>query len=237
MRRAVPAALLGAAMASFAPASGARGQLQAAPTLVELAPGAGAGRMTLSNTGDAPLAAQVRVFAWSQVEGEDRLGATGEVVVSPAIVQIAPGASQMVRVVRLGAAPEARDASYRIVVDELPTPDETPETGIQIRMRYVVPVYVRAAKATPPALQCRLQSAQLACSNAGGRAAQLGATRLVDGHGHAVALTPGLFGYVLPASERRWALDAAQVGKLTGELQLETRSNGQPLTLPVSRAP
>lgn len=237
MYRVVTAALLGAAMASLAPASWARGQLQAAPTLVELAPGAGAGRMTLSNTGDTAVAAQVRAFAWSQVDGEDRLGATGDVVLSPAIVQIAPGASQVVRVVRVGAAPETRDASYRIVVDELPTPGETPTTGVQIRLRYVVPVYVRAAKATPSAVQCQLASTRLACRNGGGQAAQLGATRLSDRHGHSVVLTPGLFGYVLPASERHWSLDAAQLARLSGELQLETRSNGQPLTLPVTRAP
>ncbi|HRP87670.1 MAG TPA: fimbria/pilus periplasmic chaperone, partial [Gammaproteobacteria bacterium] len=80
----------------------ARGQLQARPTLVELAPGNQAGRLVLANTGDAPVAAQVRVFAWSQVDGEDRLADTNEIAISPAIVRIPPGGEQVVRVVRLG---------------------------------------------------------------------------------------------------------------------------------------
>lgn len=237
MKRAVPAALLGAVMASFVPASWARGQLQAAPTLVELAPGAGAGRLTLANTGDTPVAAQVRVFAWKQADGEDRLGATQEVAISPAIVRIAPGASQVVRVVREGAAPELSDATYRVVVDELPSPDEPPQVGVQIRLRFVVPVYVRATKAPPPALRCRLESVRLSCGNSGGQAAQFGASRLIDARGQAVPLTRGLFGYVLPGSERRWSLDAASLAKLDGGLQLETRLNGQPATVPVGRAP
>lgn len=237
MKRVVPAALLGAALASFVPASWAQGQLQVAPTLVELAPGATAGRMTVTNTGDAPVAAQVRVFAWSQAEGEDRMAATSDVAISPAIMQIAPGASQVVRLVREGPAPQSRDGSYRLVVDELPTPGETAQTGIQLRLRFVVPVYLRAAKAAPPVLQCQVHAAFLACSNGGGQAAQLGASRLIDGHGHAMPLTPGLFGYVLPASERHWTLDTAALARLDGELQLETRLNGQPLSIAVGRAP
>ncbi len=237
MKRAVPAALLGAAMAFVVPASWARGQLQAAPTLVEVTAGATAGRLTLSNTGDAPVAAQVRVFAWSQAEGEDRLAVTGEVAVSPAIVRIEPGSSQVVRVVRQGTAPGPNDAIYRVVVDELPSPDDAQQTGVQFRLRFVVPVYLRAAGASPAALQCRLAGEQLACRNGGGQAAQLGATRLVDARGNDVALTRGLFGYVLPASERRWSLDAASLSELGGELRLESRVNGEPLTVPVSRAP
>jgi fimbrial chaperone protein len=237
MYRAVPAALLGAALASFVPASWARGQLQVAPTLVELPAGASAGRLTLANTGDTPVAAQVRVFAWKQAEGEDRLGATQEVAISPAIVRIAPGASQVIRVVRAGAAPVSTDATYRVVVDELPSADEPAQAGVQLRLRFVVPVYLRAAKATAPALRCQLQSIQLSCANAGGQTAQLGATRLLDARGQAVALTPGLFGYVLPGSERRWSLDAAALARLNGGLQLETRLNGQPFSVPVSRAP
>lgn len=237
MKRAVPAALLGAALASFVPASWARGQLQAAPTLVELVPGAAAGRLTLSNTGDEPVAAQVRVYAWSQAEGEDRLGATRELAISPAIVRIAPGASQVIRVVREGAAPQIKDATYRVVVDELPTPDQATQTGVQFRLRFVVPVYVRAAKATPPALQCQLATVQLSCRNSGGRAAQMGATRLVDARGHGAPLTRGLLGYVLPASERRWSLDAAALSKLSGALRLESRINGDPATVAVTRAP
>jgi fimbrial chaperone protein len=219
-------------------ATAARGQLQAGPTLVEIAPGASAGRMTLSNTGDTAVSAQVRVFRWTQVDGEDRLTPTQDVVLSPGIARIEPGAQQVVRVVRQGNVASGQDQTYRIVVDELPPPaDQAPEPGINFRMRYVVPVYARTAGATAPALACELRAAVLACTNTGGQAAQLGATRLIDKNGKLVALSRGLFGYVLPNARRQWPLESGYVTTLTAELRLETQLNGQPATVPVTRAP
>src|ERR1700761_6914140 len=92
--------------------------LQVAPILLELSARQNADGLWLSNTGAAALAAQVRVYHWTQANGEDRLDASRALVVSPPIVKLAPGARQLVRVVRSGAPPEAREDAFRIVVDE-----------------------------------------------------------------------------------------------------------------------
>jgi fimbrial chaperone protein len=215
----------------------ARGQLQARPTLVELVPGQQAGRLLLSNTGDAPVAAQVRVFAWSQADGDDRLADTTAIAVSPAIVRIPAGGEQVVRVVRLGDAPAGRDASYRLVVDELPGPADQAASGIEVRMRYLVPLFVRAPGAAEPALHCTLAGPRLACRNDGGRPAQLGASRLVDAGGERKTLTDGLFGYLLPGSGRHWDVERGQLAGLDGALTLETQINGKPGSVPVQRQP
>jgi fimbrial chaperone protein len=215
----------------------AKGHLQARPTMVELAPQAAAGRLMLANSGDAPVAAQVRVFAWEQVDGEDRLTPAKDVVLSPPIARIAPGGEQVVRLVRTGPAASGRDRTYRIVVDELPGDPTSPSTAISVRLQYVLPLFVRAAGAAPPALACRLAAANLVCRNAGGQPAQLGKSGLVDGAGHALALSAGLFGYVLPGSERRWAVDATRVAALDGGLHLDTQLNGQGARLDVARTP
>jgi fimbrial chaperone protein len=107
--------LLGLAVA--APSASAKGHLQARPTMLELAPGAAAGRMTLANTGDEPVPAQVRVFAWIQKDGEDVLVPTTDIVLSPPIVTVPAGAEQLVRIVRQGRPPARSDQAYRIVVD------------------------------------------------------------------------------------------------------------------------
>ncbi|QSX74167.1 molecular chaperone [Lysobacter arenosi] len=237
MKRQVTRSLSLVAALVLSQAAAARGQLQAGPTLVDIAPGLTAGRMTLANSGDQPVSAQLRVFRWTQVDGEDRLAPTQEVVLSPAITKIEAGAEQVVRVVRQGAAPAGKDATYRIIVDELPPPAEQQETGINFRMRFVVPVYLRAAQAKEPSLTCELRMATLTCTNSGGQAAQLGATRLIDAKGSLVALSRGLFGYVLPGSSRKWPLESGFVTTLTAELRLETQLNGQPAAIPVIRAP
>ncbi len=227
--------LIGALVAAAAFAAAAKGQLQAGPTLVELPVGSAAGRMTLSNSGDGPVAAQVRVYAWTQVDGIDRLEPTVEVVASPAISEIAAGAEQVVRLVRQGAAPAGVDRAYRVVVEELPGHGQ--DNTVNIRMRYVIPMFLRAPDAPAPSLACRIAAMQLICDNRGGRAAQLGASRLKDAGGRQTVLSQGLYGYVLPGASRRWDLDPAQTIPAGTNLTLETQINGQSAALPVSRSP
>jgi fimbrial chaperone protein len=222
--------------AVLAGTASAKGHLQARPTLVDLPAQASATRMTLANTGDAPVGAQVRVFAWSQEGGEDRLVPATDVVVSPPIARVPSGGEQVVRVVRTGAPAAGRDRTYRLVVDELPGSRES-ATAVAVRMQYVLPLFLRAADATAPAVTCRVASLELTCTNTGGQAAQLGRTRLVDADGHAAALSSGLFGYVLPGAQRRWTLPRAAVPTGSAALHLDTQLNGQPATLPVQRAP
>lgn len=225
-------------LAVVATAASAKGQLQARATLVELGVDAAAGRLTLANTGDAPVAAQVRVFAWSQQGGQDRLAPTTAIVLSPPIVKIPAGGEQVVRIVRQGPAPAGRDQTYRVVIDELPDRSRPNANTISFRMRFVLPLFVRDAVAKPPSLTCQIerqgQLPALTCNNSGGKAAQLGATSLLDASGQKYQLTPGLFGYVLPASIRQWPLDPKHLAKLGSILRLDTRLNGDPLALPLA---
>jgi fimbrial chaperone protein len=232
-RRFASAALLAAA----APVALAGGNLQVGSTRVELSAGARASRLVLRNSGDAPVGAQVRVYAWSQPEGDDRLDETKAIVLSPPISRIAPGGEQIVRVVRQGAVPAGRDMTYRIVAEEVPLTPEDAKVAVGFRMRYVLPLFDRAANATPSQLSCELVAATLSCLNSGGRAAKLGATRLVDANGRSVELTNGLFGYVLPKSRRAWTLSPERLKTLGTGLKLKTKvDNATDLELPVGRA-
>lgn len=213
----------------------AKGQLQAGPILLQMAPGQKATRLNLSNTGDTKLAAQVRVYAWSQENGEDRLTPSDAVAASPPIVELAPGAEQVVRLVRLGGEAVGRDQSYRLVVDELPRHESESQTEVAVRMRYVLPLFVRASGAGEPQLRCTLGdgAAILECINSGGQAAQLGESRLIDQSDRELKLSAGLYGYVLPGSRRIWSLPEESSGLAGREVRLETRLNGQPETLPL----
>lgn len=232
VRRFASAALL----AAVAPVAMAGGHLQVGSTRVELPAGARATRLVLRNSGDAPVGAQVRVYGWSQPEGEDRLDETHAVVLSPPIVRIAPGEEQVVRIVRQGPAPAGRDATYRVVAEEVPLTPQDANVAVGFRMRFVLPLFDRAADAAPAKLSCRLDGVQLTCLNTGGRACKLGATRLADAAGHSVELTNGLFGYVLPRSTRRWTLAADRLKSLGIGLHLKTKiDNASDLDLPVER--
>src|SRR5690349_1668840 len=100
---------------AYAPAQA--GSLQVEPVLVDVtAPGA-ASTITLHNAGSTPINAQVRVFRWSLVNGEEKLEPTDDVVPSPPILTLAPNGKNVVRIVRVAKTPVAGEESYRMLVD------------------------------------------------------------------------------------------------------------------------
>ncbi|MDQ3206147.1 MAG: fimbria/pilus periplasmic chaperone [Pseudomonadota bacterium] len=220
------------ALAMTAGAAHARGQLQTRQTSIELPVGQRAGRLVLANTGDAPMAAQIRVYAWSQDGNDDQLEPTDAMTASPPILEIAAGGEQLVRLVRDTAAAVAGEQAYRVVVDELPgDPTGNEGSAVTVRMRYVLPMFVRAADPAPAALDCRIDQQSVACRNSGGIAAQLSAAQLVDARGRRVELAPGLLGYVLANSARRFPLDAAKLATVGMPAALEVSLNGQPASI------
>ncbi len=216
----------------------AKGQLQSRQTGVDLLPGVRGGRLVLANAGDAGVAAQIRVYAWTQDGDGDRLVPSNDLAVSPPVVEIPAGGEQLVRIVRASTTAPATEKAYRLVVDELPgDPGSDTGTAVQVRMRYLIPVFLRVADPAPVALQCRIEQEQLACANKGGIAAQLGASKLVSAQGRTMEITGGLLGYVLAGSSRRFALDANALGDAAAWKTLEVRLNGQPATLELSATP
>ena len=215
----------------------ARGQLQAGPTLLEIGPRGGATRLVLRNTGDVPVSAQIRSYAWHQSDGEDRLTASDLLVASPPIVELPPGGKQLVRIVLVGPLATDRDQSFRIVVDELPSDDDNGDSWVALRMRYVIPAFVRANDPVPATLSCVIDAMQshLSCRNSGGRPAQLGASRLLGGDGQSIELSKGLFGYVLPGSTRSSTVPADAGDLIHQASHLETSLDGQLTTLAIDR--
>lgn len=227
-------ALAAASLVLAAVAAGtveARGRLQTRQTRVDLPPGARAGRVVLANTGDTALAAQIRVFRWTQRDGDDVLEPATDLVASPQVAEIAAGSDQLVRIVRTTSGAVAEEQAYRIVVEELPgDPSKQATSAVAVRMRYVLPAFVQSAEATPEALSCRIEAPRLVCRNDGGRAVQLGATELVVSGDKTVKLTEGLLGYVLAGSTRHFPIEATALSAGVPR-ELKVLLNGSPSTL------
>lgn len=195
--------------------------LQISPVTIEMAPGVKGAAMTLSNAGEHPLYGQLRVFRWDQRDGEDRLSPTQTLVASPPMLQIAPGNQQVVRLVRT-ADDAAKESSYRILIDEIPDPRTQPRSGIVIRMRYSVPVFLDnglTARDRPElswALVCEGRRWRLRVDNSGAFHARLNTVWVTGENGQRLDIESGLLGYVLPGRHRLWDLDLpahARLGK------------------------
>jgi fimbrial chaperone protein len=223
----------------------AASSLQVAPISLQLGAQQSADGLWLSNTGDAPLHAQVRVFHWTQDSGGDQLEPSHGLIISPPMLQLAPGARQLVRVIRSGPPPQAREDAYRVLIDELPieapasaaatTPTAAgTKRGLQFVLRYSVPVFLAPAGTVVPApkLDGRVvrdgEHTLLELANDGGMHAQLGNLVYLDAQGKRAELVPGLLGYVLAGHTMRWSLDTAK-DHLSAGGRLQSRINGEPV--------
>ena len=211
--------------------------LQVAPTSVVLHPTQKAEAVWLSNTGASDaVRAQVRVFEWSQADGEDHLVPTRDIVISPPMIELEPGARQLVRVIRTGALPAEAETSYRILVDEVPGDREGEQPGLQFLLRYSIPVFVLPADARDGseityALSTRLGQSDgkpaLTVGNTGRLHAQLADLAYMDADGTRHELLEGLVGYVLPGRTMQWELPAASSSLFADGGSFKARINGE----------
>ncbi len=231
-QRAKPHLQLFAALVLSATGGAHAASLQVAPTSVTVQARQNASGLTLANTGTADLHAQVRVFRWTQVDGEDVLEATRDIAISPPMAKLAAGAKQLVRIIRVGP-PADGEMAYRVIVDELPVEavGDAGKPGLQFMLRYSVPVFVMPAgiETVAPELHVRVVGGDgqrsLEVRNIGTGHAQLADLAFVDGAGRRTLVGEGLAGYVLAGQYRLWPLPAA-IGDAAGG-HFETRINGE----------
>lgn len=207
--------------------------LQISPVMVDMSADANATGITLKNPGEKPLFGQVRVFRWDQANGEDTLTPTQDLVASPPLIQIAAHADQLVRLVRTITQPSTAEQGYRVLIDELPEPDAAPTSGVTIRLRYSVPVFVEPpADIGQPKLSWHLsrgpQSWLLRVGNAGKKRAQIAAVELIDHAGNTYVVNKGLLGYALAGRERQWPVTLPDNATQNGPLKVRAAINSLP---------
>jgi len=214
MRSLLASVLIGL-VALQAPAACA-GALQVSPVGLDLPSGRAAAVLTVRDGDQTPMNVQVRVFRWTQVDGEDHLEPADDVVASPPIAPLAPQTDRMVRIVRTSAQADT-EQSYRLIVDELPPPPSTDSHRVQLLLRHSIPLFFGADGASGPKVAWTAvatdQGVTLTALNSGGRHVRISNLKLVDASGATVTERPGLVGYVLAGSEVVWRLPKPAAGR------------------------
>ncbi|PMR73992.1 fimbrial biogenesis chaperone [Billgrantia endophytica] len=204
-----------------------------------------ASALWLENRGDSQVLLQLRIFAWSQDGKEEHYTEQRDVIGSPPMIRIEPGAKQLLRLTRLADVPPGTEQAYRIVVDEIPTAESQADSGdglsqaIRFQMRYSVPLFLygenlwlkpdptkkRKTAAGEPRLSWNIErdggEAYLVIRNDGPVRARLTQVAFDQG-GQALSVSDGLLGYVLAHSSYRWPLP----GRVAAGASLHATVNG-----------
>lgn len=196
------------ALAAASPAFAA--SLQVTPILVDVAAeGAAASSVTLRNASNKAVNAQMRVFRWTQVNGQDQYTETTDVAASPPMVTMKPNGEYVVRIVRSSRAPIQGEEAYRLVADELPDAAAKASGTINLLVRHSVPVFFRSSNASPAAVTWAVskKAGRLVVEgrNNGDRRIRVARLKADDGAGNSVNYGDGLIGYVLGKSSATWA--------------------------------
>ena len=197
------------ALALLLPQAAAAASLQVTPVTVDLNGARRTATMTLSNGDTEPLAVQVRVFRWTRVNGQEVLEPTRDVVASPPAAKLAPGASQLIRIVRVTDRPAEKEEGYRVLVDELPDPARRKAGEIALVLRHSIPIFFSTRPGSPQVSWRIEQTAaghELVAVNTGARRLRLADLQLKTRKGEVVYRQGGLAGYVLAGAEMRWNL-------------------------------
>ena len=183
------------------------------PVLLEMQGAQRVSSFTVVNREERPTTIQIRALQWRQEQGQDGTSNTGDVQVSPPIFTVGAGESQLVRVFvrNIGTPQEAQqERSYRMLIDEIPSPGEV--SAVHMALRISIPLFVYPTRAGTPALEWKLMTQDsgtqwLVVANKGNRRSKLASLVVTDEQGRRHEVAAAKSAYVLPGAQRLWRLE------------------------------
>lgn len=184
--------------------------IEVSPVNVQLVPGQMATTLTVTNHNTRKVSFQIRGFSW-QLDGPDKdvLAPTDDLLASPPIATVQPGASQVVRLV-LRKAAQGGEGTYRIIFDQLPPPDEP--GVIHVLVRISIPVFAEPEAPIAPKVNWEIANADgrwwLIATNGGTRHLSVSKIKLEALGGHELQVQVNSPPHILAGATRRWLIQA-----------------------------
>ena len=134
----------GAALVLLVCSTAQAASLQVNPLRVHLPAKRPVSSVEVMNLGATATDVEVQLHAWKQVDGEDVLEPTNQVVVTPPIFSIDPGSSQVVRIGLLNPNASSTERAFRMILREIPS-DQPLENGgapsLRVLLQMSIPVF------------------------------------------------------------------------------------------------
>jgi fimbrial chaperone protein len=180
--------------------------------------------LTLHNANDSPVVVQVQAVEWTQSAGADRFAPTRDIIATPQVLTLAPGAEAIVRVALRREVHPTRELTYRIFIQEVPPADAPVTAELNIALRLSLPIFITPS--IDPAAQLEWKaswldehSLRLQASNTGEAHVQLFEVGVAPGP----AVKAGT--YVLPGSEGSWVVPVPREADRAGVISIRATSD------------
>lgn len=147
IRNAVAAAFL--LLSCFYSVDSSANALNVSPLRLDVTPGSRTTSLSLRNLINQELPVQIKAYSWSQVDGEDVLEPTRDLIFSPPIVKISAYETQIVRFRLRRGADKSQQRNYRIFVEQLVPENEERPRGSAFRIRFSLPLFVHPLREAP----------------------------------------------------------------------------------------
>jgi fimbrial chaperone protein len=183
------------------------------PVRVTLSAGQRVAAITVHNSGTEASVIQLETLRWTQQSGRDTLVPSTEILATPPIFTLQPGASQIVRVGLLRAADARRELTYRLILREVPPPQPIAQ-GLRVALAISMPVFVTSTRPSFANIEWRAESLAngrivLRVTNIGAAHIQIGSLELSSAKGASPFIRQNVATYVLPGNMRSWTLKGA----------------------------
>jgi fimbrial chaperone protein len=217
----------------LAPLPAHAGVFSVSPVRIFMQPRDRATAITITNDGDKDVVLQADMYEWKQkADGSDDLQLTEDMIVSPPIIKLAPGARQVVRLALLKPADASKQLTYRLITREIPEAlaAKDKSLSISIALALSMPVFI-----TPP-----VAKPALACSSAGNTASVLKVECTNSGSAHTQIRQATLMrgtqpigkldnaGYFLAGTKRQFDVPLAPNAAGKAELSLDLDDGSTP---------
>ena len=214
-------------LASLAVGSVKAQSLRVSPVTIDLPDGATSSVLTLDTDNKEGVAVQARVLRWSQVDGEDKLEKTDDVVISPPVLTVHGGTPNKLRLVRVSKTPVSGEETYRILIDEIPERKKL-QSGVALTVRQNLPVFFAGVDVRPGAISWKVVGNKgklaLEATNSGQKRVRFFKLAVTDGKNDDLLRSRGP-AYVLGGQTKTWELSGAATGKtLTIKAESDTGS-------------
>jgi fimbrial chaperone protein len=186
------------------------GSIQMTPVRINLSAGAKVAVLTVRNTGTEQSVMQVTLNKWTLDGQQYAYKQSQELVITPVTFRLAPGKQQIVRIGLRGSPPASNEASYRLLVEEVPPPASASVTGTRLVVRHDLPVFVAPINVSKASLDvsidCAADGARLRLTNIGNVHAQLRNVVLEGTPDKTNLGSWETFDYLLPEAQKSWGL-------------------------------